>query len=206
MRFVLIADTHGAHYDVDIPDGDVLIHAGDILGDSLYMGQLRHINSWLEAHPHKLKIVVPGNHDGLFQSHLQLVREELWSATILKDEELVYEGVNIYGSPWTPTFLDWYFMLDERRLELAFSLIPDDTDILITHGPPRGILDVNSDGEKCGSFALTETVKRVRPELNVFGHIHESYGRIEHDGITYVNASVLDENYIACREPIIWDL
>jgi Icc-related predicted phosphoesterase len=122
----------------------------------------------------------------------QMARSWLSNCTYLIDDMVTVEGLNIYGSPWQPTFFDWAFNLDRGApLKEKWDLIPSTgVDILVTHGPPMGILDKVYDGERVGCEELAKAVKeRIKPRLHVFGHIHEEAGRLDQDGIIYVNAA-----------------
>jgi len=91
------------------------------------------------------------------------------------------------------------------KLAAVWSNVPADTDVLITHSPPFGILDVVN-GEHVGCRDLARELKRIRPRLHIFGHIHQSYGRIDRDGTIYVNAALRDEEYKLVNQPIVVDL
>ncbi len=189
MRIVCISDTHSYHQRTEVPDGDILLHAGDITR----FGKLADVESfdrWLGTLPHKHKIVICGNHDFCFQEEPAKARSSLTSAIYLEDESVEIEGLKIYGSPWQPWYGGWAFNV-ERGPALAekWARIPDDTQILITHGPPEGILDRTFRGEVVGDRELFDRVKVVKPRLHVFGHIHEAAGRMEIDGTTFINAS-----------------
>lgn len=204
MRLIFISDTHGEIPDV--PDGDVLIHCGD----ATMMGRRKEVenfNDWLGTLPHKNKLFIPGNHDFLFEENWKEAKDIMTNAICLKDEGLNINGIKFWGTPWCSRFGDWAFMHSEEGLKNEFSKIPEDTDILITHGPPNGILDkVVRGGWHVGSRALIEAIKRVKPEIVSFGHIHEGYGIIEQDGIKYINASICDVNYEPNNNPVIVDI
>jgi len=114
----------------------------------------------------------------------------------------------VYGSPWQPEFNDWAFNLPRKGRELAarWAAIPSGLDVLITHGPPFGILDRTSTGEHAGCELLRAAVERARPRLHVFGHVHEGYGVVERDGTIYVNASICDLSYRPVNAPVVVDL
>ena len=116
------------------------------------------------------------------------------------------DGLEVWGSPWQPWFHDWAFNL-ERGAALAekWAMIPDSTDLLITHGPPHGILDACFDGRRVGCEELTRAVERVRPKLHVFGHIHEAYGVVDDGTTLFVNASNCNLRYRPANAPIVVD-
>jgi len=201
-RAILLSDTHGRHDDVAVPDdGDLLIHAGDVTNRGS-RDEVEDFADWLSPRPHPHKIVVAGNHDRWIEKHPQRMPEILSDASYLQDGSTDAGPLTVWGSPWTPQFFDWSFMLP-RGDELAakWAQIPDDIDILVTHGPPRGILDRTRAGIDAGCDALRDRVFEIQPRLHVFGHIHEARGRVEHDGITFVNASCFESD-----SPFVVDL
>ena len=191
MRLVLISDTHGLHDRLEIPDGDILIHAGDMsnVGE---VDEIRDFADWFASCPHKHKLIIAGNHDFLFESEPAKARSLLRNCVYLQDSESVIGGLRFYGSPYTPRFFDWAFNQDRGPVSAArWAKIPAGIDVLITHGPPFGILDRNHLGLFTGCRDLLDAVQRVRPRLHVFGHIHEGAGMQTHKslGLTFVNAS-----------------
>lgn len=188
MRIVLVSDTHGYHSLTTVPDGDVLVHAGDVCRHG-GLEDVDDFNRWLGTLPHPHKVVICGNHDWCFEEKPDEARRRLTNAIYLQDSGCEIGGLTFYGSPWTPVFFDWSFMLPETELATKWAAIPDRVDVLITHGPPHGVLDFTNREEHAGSAALFDRVLRVRPRLHVFGHIHEAAGRFEHNGTTFVNAS-----------------
>lgn len=205
MRLVCLSDTHGRH-DVHVPDGDVLVHAGDLTGSGS-LAEIAKAHAWLADLPHAHKVVIAGNHDHGFQRTPDEARALMTGVTYLEDEGVAIEGVRFYGSPWQPWFFDWAFNL-QRGPDLAavWARIPDDTDVLVTHGPPRGILDRIHSGLEVGCDDLRAAVARVRPTVHVFGHIHEAYGELERDGTRFVNASTCTLRYEPTQPPIVVDL
>src|SRR6266545_2807137 len=186
---VCVSDTHGRHADTVVPAGDVFVHAGDLTRHGL-LEEVAEFDAWLASLPHRHKVVVCGNHDWCFQRAPDEARRRLRHAVYLQDEAVAIEGLRFYGSPWQPWFLDWAFNL-ARGPDLAakWALIPDDTDVLVTHGPPVGILDLTKRGDRTGCVDLLERVRIVRPKLHVFGHIHEAAGVARFGATLFVNAS-----------------
>jgi predicted phosphohydrolase len=205
-RIVCISDTHSVHDEIAVPFGDILLHAGD----STIVGEIKEItkfNEWLGTLPHKHKIIIAGNHDWLFQTNPYMARSLITNAIYLEDSFCEVIGLKIYGSPWQPWFFDWAFNLPRgKALAEKWALIPEDTDVLITHGPPHTILDETPRGDFAGCEELLEVVKRIKPKLHVFGHIHHSYGRLRKWDIEFVNACNCDEAYDPTNAPVVVDL
>lgn len=220
MRIVILSDTHGLHKKMvhPIPDGDVLIHPGDCL---MYgkIHELVEFNEWIGSFPHDIKILIAGNHDFCFEEMASLCRRTLTNAIYLENEGLSHGGLLFWGSPCQPEFLNWAFNSTPEQLLRYWKMIPKNTDVLITHCPPRGILDkavretINFSNnrsnvwESVGCEVLRPFVDDLPIKLNVFGHIHSSYGVEVVAGKTFVNAAICDENYTPCRKPIVvdWD-
>src|SRR5262245_50492496 len=188
MRIVCVSDTHGRHHLTEVPDGDILIHGGDLTRHGK-LEDVEEFNDWLGTFPHRHKLVICGNHDWCFQREPAAARARLTNAIYLEDAGCEIEGLKFYGSPWTLLFYDWAFMLSEPELAAKWALIPPGVDVLITHGPPYGVLDRTVHNELAGSRTLLDRVREVKPRLHVFGHIHEAAGRARIDGITFLNAS-----------------
>ncbi len=215
MKIVCLSDTHNCNDQITVPDGDVLIHAGDatVRGTE---SEVEDFLAWFSSLPHKHKVFVAGNHDWLFETNNRFARLLTANHNIkyLEDSFTDIEGLKIYGSPFQPRFFDWAFNLN-RGAELAekWKLIPDDIDILITHGPPNGILDEVPRKywiENTGCEELRKRVEEIavqrKLKLHVFGHIHCGYGQTEKFGVKFVNASNCDESYEPTQPPIVIDL
>lgn len=213
LKIVCISDTHNCNEQISVPDGDILIHAGDatITGT---VDEIVLFNEWFTNLPHKYKVFVAGNHDWLFETNNRFARNLLDKSIIyLQDSSVEIEGLKIYGAPWQPRFFDWAFNLN-RGAEMAekWELIPDDVDVLITHGPPNGILDEvprKNFIENTGCEELIKKVEKLRLnnlKLHIFGHIHCGYGTTEENGVTFVNASNCDESYEPTNPPIVIEM
>ena len=203
MKIVALADTHGQHDQLQVPDGDVLIHAGDMCGGNPF--DYGDFNQWIGTLPHPHKIVIAGNPDALFEDHADCL--PTYNYTYLQDEATTIDGVKFYGSPWTPPFLDWAFMAESAAIAKKWALIPQDTDVLITHGPPWGVGDVVRGEGHQGCADLMDAVLQVKPRFHVFGHIHEGYGMYGLlDRPTYINASVLNEYYQMVNAPTVIEI
>jgi Icc-related predicted phosphoesterase len=208
VRIVLISDTHTKHeLERYIPDGDVLVHAGDFMNSGYDARDIINFNGWLGRLPHKRKVVIAGNHDRFFEGdHASYAEGLLTNATYLLDSGVTIDGFKFYGSPWQPAFYDWAFNLPRgAALKAKWDLIPDDTDVLITHGPPYGIRDWAYPGrEHLGCQDLLEATMRVKPQVHVFGHIHGGAGAFVEPstGTRFVNAAFLNEQYQPWGTPI----
>lgn len=210
MKIVMISDTHGQHRKLKVPDGDILIHAGDAMTGGMDPREIVDLNDWFGELPHPSKIVIAGNHDFLFEK-VDTARGLFTNATYLQDEYTRVEGLKIYGSPWQPEFFNWAFNLPRgEALKRKWDLIPADTDILITHGPPWGYQDYvprwgkhEQYQEHVGCEELLKRVQEVKPMIHVFGHIHCGAGYTQDDHTTYVNAAVVDEQYRVRHSPTV---
>ena len=206
IRIVCISDTHGRHKKLKIPEGDILIHAGDITN----MGALDEVikfNKFLGTLPHPHKIIIAGNHDFAFEYSPEETQAVITNAIYLQDQEVTIEGVRIYGSPWQPRFHDWAFNLDRgAAIREKWDLIPEGLDILVTHGPAFGQGDIVNDGGHAGCEDLFLAIKRTQPKFHVFGHIHGGYGIFESEKTTFINASSCDEDYRPINKPILFDI
>ena len=198
-RIVCISDTHEQHDRIFVPVGDLLIFAGDmsLMGEEK---EIRRFNNWLGYLPHPHKVVIAGNHDWMFEKRPAEAEALITNATYLNDSGCVIEGLKIWGSPVQPEFCNWAF--NRRRgleIDRHWRMIPDDADILVTHGPPYGVLDTSHPGgHHLGCTDLMKAVDRVNPKLHVFGHIHGGAGWATlrcGEGPLFVNAAVLNEAY-----------
>jgi Icc-related predicted phosphoesterase len=208
MRLVFASDTHGLHDVLAVPDGDVFIHCGDLTNTG-ELSEIREVGKWLRRLPHRHKIVIAGNHDRAFEDEPETAQELVGAGAgviYLQDAEVNIDGVKFYGSPWQPWFLDWAFNL-QRGAEIArkWNLIPDGTDVLVTHGPPMTILDY-ANGQHLGCADLWKRVSEVGPKIHAFGHIHESSGEEDRDGTKFVNAAICDGEYFPVNPARVVDI
>jgi Icc-related predicted phosphoesterase len=211
MQVTFISDTHTKQNSIkpqDLPGGDILIHSGDCMNTGLYEFELIIFLDWfssLDQYTHK--ILIAGNHDWLFETkpkRTQEILQDYPNVTYLQDQSVEVMGLNIYGSPWQPEFNDWAFNVprNSTKMEEIWNQIPENTDILVTHGPPFSILDyVHWSKRNAGCELLYKRVMEVKPLIHCFGHIHNS-GYRQIDGINFFNASVLNENYDYVFKPI----
>jgi Icc-related predicted phosphoesterase len=200
LKIDCLSDTHSQHQKIHLPGGDIAVHCGDCSTGSLESA-LEFLD-WFKEQNYTHRILVAGNHDSIFELIPELMEEECKKRgiTLLNDSGCTIEGIKIWGSPVQPWFCDWAFNrqrgADIRR---HWNLIPPDTEILITHGPPYKIFDrvPKRDGssEHVGCEDLYRKVLQTQVKLHVFGHIHEDKGHAFLDGRLYLNASSLDGAY-----------
>jgi len=224
-KICCISDTHGFHRGIPhIEDCDILIHAGDWASGGTHVNELMAFLNWFNAQPATHKVLIAGNHDWIFEREPSVCRTVLSgypSVTYLEDSGCEIMGLKFWGSPWSKRFMNWAFNADPGEEILKhWNLIPNDTDVLVTHGPPFGYLDKSnnwnvSTGKKfddcLGDRDLRDALYRVMPELHVFGHIHGSGGTDTYwsdcgHKTTLVNASMVDEGYQTTRKPIYLEL
>lgn len=210
MRMVCISDTHGMHRQLEIPDGDLLIHSGDCLGVGT-LEEVEELDQWFAELPHKHKILIAGNHDWCFQNDPEEARSRVTQAHYLLDSALEIEGLRFWGSPWVPFFFNYAFNLERGKpLAERWAQIPQDTDVLITHGPPAGILDeiVSPKGTVIhpGCEDLAKRLETLSPRLHIFGHIHEGYGEQRIGNCRYINASSCNARFKPANPPIVLDI
>jgi Icc-related predicted phosphoesterase len=196
MRIACISDTHGFHRKLDVPEAEVLVHAGDFSARGGTVEELDDFNAWLGELPHRHKIVVAGNHDKLFEADPKLARARLSNAVYLEQSAVTLDGIRFWGCPVTPVLPHMAFAVQRGAAGKYWDKIPDQTEVLITHGPPFGILDKeNILAEHMGCMQLTKAVQRVRLRLHIFGHIHGGRGREQGpNGTQFVNCAVLQSN------------
>lgn len=209
MRLVVISDTHNRHKRLEVPEGGVLVHAGDLTGRG-ELHELRVAAAWLNNLPHEHKIVIAGNHDFCLEDSTKRREAEamLFGCTYLHDQSVTINGIKFYGSPYQPWFYDWAFNMKRGGpLQEKWAQIPADTDVLITHGPPFGFGDRTERGERVGCEDLAQAIARVQPRYHLFGHIHEDPGVWQPDGpTTFVNACVCDLGYNPIQSPVVLDI
>jgi Icc-related predicted phosphoesterase len=230
MKICAISDTHNRHKNMKqkyFKECDIVIHSGDATGRG-ESGEIEAFVKWYSKLPCDTKIFTPGNHDFGFEKDPKRYRKlfEDNGIVLLMNESYTINNIKIFGSPWTPHFFDWAFnaarhekdfYYDSRTgymktyplIKSFWDAIPDDTNILVTHGPPYGILDELTfvDGTPKGEFVgceeLSKAIERVKPNIHIFGHIHCGYGEVHRDGVSYYNASICDEQYAPTNLPHI---
>lgn len=201
MKIVMISDTHGLC--PEIPSGDILIHAGDLTNRG-YRSDVHRQLCWLEKEMTKFRhtILVPGNHDFYFEGRSRDSKKDCrdLGINLLLHKELVLDGIKFFGSPYTPNYHNWAFNVARNEISKYWEQIPSDTRVLITHGPPYRILDFEEQVHY-GDRELLKKVKKLSDlKLHVFGHIHDSFGRLEQDGKIFVNAAYRKHQQILVEE------
>ena len=160
------------------------------------------------AQKHQYKIFIAGKHDFWFESRPHEIQELIPDNLIyLENSGVTIEGINIWGSPIQPWFEDWAFNRNRGAdIKKYWDLIPSNTNILITHGPPYGYLDKNHYGKHVGCEELALAVERIKPQFHIFGHIHEGYGSVTPNETQFINASLLNERYFYTNDPYVFKL
>tara|TARA_R110000772_G_scaffold266416_1_gene388862 strand:- start:444 stop:1163 length:720 start_codon:yes stop_codon:yes gene_type:complete len=227
MRITVISDTHTRHGLIpkeDLPGGDLIIHAGDIMNSGYNKNDIQDFCAWLHSlDQYEDKVFIAGNHDRMFQNHpieSNMVVNSYGSVIYLQDDDFVIYGdgpngdmpennIRIYGSPWQPEFYNWAFNLPKNGTQLAkkWEDIPKNVDILITHCPAFGVLDTitGRPWDPLGCELLAQRIEQIRPKIHVCGHIHSGYGYEFINNTHFFNASVLDENYEYSQKPMTFD-
>jgi Icc-related predicted phosphoesterase len=193
MKIVALSDTHGFHRKIDVPKGDVLVYAGDFGADRIE--RFYQMVKWFKDQPHPIKLYVPGNHDTLVERDWDESQKQLngVGVDVLLNSGIKIDGVHFWGYPYIPPIIGyWAFERDPDFRRYTVNKIPDDVDVLISHGPVYMKLDLSSTGHRCGCTILEKKVEEVRPKLFICGHVHEAYGSISYGDIEYYNVSMTD--------------
>ena len=183
MKILHLSDTHGLHHKIkDLPETDVIIHSGDISHNGDESEVLDFLNWYIDL-PYRHKIFVTGNHD-LCLWDAEGIEDLPDNLYFLQDRGVEIDGVKFFGLGY----------------DHSEQLIPNDTDIVVTHEPPVMILD-SSAGTHWGNAPLRNRILDIKPRYHLFGHAHNSYGTIKQDGIVFSNASLLDDMNRMVRKP-----
>lgn len=217
VKIVALSDTHGFHKNLKIPDGDMLIHAGDF-SMRAKLNDVVQFAEWFKKQPHQYKIVVAGNHDVYCDGQKEWTKEEFFPAIYLDHEEATVHGYKVFGSPYSSCIYEpspWSFDYPPKgpRSKALWSQIPEFTDILITHGPPKGVGDWVPDihpkeDHNVGDANLLYYVKQRLPRVHIFGHIHEGYGVHTYPFFTtrFYNACICNRQYKPDNPITVFDL
>lgn len=198
LKIDCISDTHNQHNQLTLPGGDVLIHAGDMTLNGTSK-EIFNFLEWYDNQKYNHLILIPGNHDFGFESNawdIFAYECKKRHINLLNDSGCEVEGIRIWGSPIQPWFHDWAFNRHRGpEIKKHWDLIPENTEILVTHGPPYGILDWVKNGELVGCEELLAKIMKTQIKCHIFGHIHEAYGHQYKNDQLFVNASCLNEYY-----------
>lgn len=199
---VCLSDTHGLHDGLELPEGDILVHAGDVCNHGSLVEAV-HFLGWFESvGDYQHGVLIAGNHDRAFEDDALIRGLMPENIHYLNDSGVTIGGLRFWGSPVTPFFRNWAFNRHEDEIGRHWAKIPDGVDVLITHGPPQGILDRILDGEEVGCPQLLKVVRRIQPQLHLFGYIHEGHGTEVHGPTRFVNASICTVEYEPIHLPI----
>jgi Icc-related predicted phosphoesterase len=202
MKLIIISDTHGEQEKLGTLSGDVLIHCGDMF--NMFGSDdddFDRMDAWFGKQQFDLIVCVGGNHDFELEKRSLYTDKPFKNAVYLEGTSLEYQGLIIHGAPWVPELRGQAFFKEESELRNCWSAIPKGVDILITHTPPAGILDVSSGGLKLGCEHLSAELKAKAPSLHCFGHVHASSGVHVAGKTTYINAAQVNSHFKISREP-----
>lgn len=210
MIVKVLSDTHNDHLELDQDslECDILIHCGDF-GTKGNFTEAENFLLWYVKQPAKYKLLVSGNHDKRFKTHPDLLKLAYdLGIKVLTNKEIVINGYKFYGGDFVPWYRNGVCQVDLDTRTEAWRNVPIDTSVLITHVPPRGILDTNIKGQHCGCDQLLSKVNEVRPAYHVFGHLHEEGGKVKNiGGVTFINAANKDRLYKTVRfKPMEFEL
>lgn len=203
LKLTFLSDTHNFQKLLPVEEigtGDIVFHSGDISSQGFEF-EVRNFLDWYNSLNYTYKVFIAGNHDLSFEHKPELIQEileEYPDIIYLEDSLVEILGLKVYGAPWQPEFYDWAFNLPRNgpELEEKWNKIPDDTDVLLTHGPPHKINDtVINRPENLGCEKLLDRVLEVKPLIHSFGHIHTGRGVKDFNGTLFLNSSILDERY-----------
>ncbi len=200
MKVKLISDTHGQAQSLGKLSGDVLIHCGDMF--NLFKtsdAAIQRMDDWFGQQDFDLILCVGGNHDLEIEKKLRSNAQPFKNATFLHGASHEHQGIKFYGAPWVPDLRGQAFYRTDAELKEEWKAIPKDTDVLITHTPPLGVLDKSSQGMILGCKHLVKTVRKIKPKLHCFGHVHASSGMLEGKHTTFINAAVAGRGHQIVR-------
>ena len=205
MKIVFISDTHGLHNELELPEGDMIIHGGDITDHGTKEEVIDFLN-WFKHLDYSTKIFIGGNHDIYLDEYpvdlLELIPDNI---TYLRNNSVEIKKIKIWGSPTTPDFMEWAFGMKREEMKNHWKYMPEEIDILLTHSPPYQILDKSGEFKSLGCKELLLKVEKLKPRFHLFGHVHASYGQIKINGTEFVNGSNLDSYKGLVNPPIELD-
>lgn len=220
-RILILSDTHGLHRALPhpLPDADIIVHAGDMTNRGTMEECMRALG-WFNALPYKYRICIAGNHDLFLDpdhidcpsspSAIEAILPKADGFFYLNDSGCEVEGIRFWGSPVQPEFFHWaYNRMRGPEIQEHWDLIPENTDVLITHGPAYKLVDECPDFrfpnsnvmENVGCVNLAKTIEKIKPKLHICGHIHGAYGHVYNGDTLHVNGSICTENYSPTNKP-----
>lgn len=201
MKIVAISDVHQKWDNIVIPECDLLISAGDYSFHGTE-AVVKAFHLWLNKQPAKHIISVQGNHELWVEDNFEEAKELVFDIApkihFIQESSLEIEGIKIHCSAITPFFCNWAWNRERgEEIRKHWDKIPNDIQILITHGPRHGILDLTPNGERVGCKDLGQKIDQLKHlKLHVFGHVHGSSGEKSFNGVQYLNACICDERYL----------
>lgn len=207
MKLVCISDTHNRHHQLEVPTGDVLIHAGD-LSEGGTRREIIDFLQWFAKQPHPHKICVAGNHDFYLEKLTAAERNKLIPETVnfLLENAVQIGGLTFWGSPYITQEGNWAFTKSISALEKSWRKIPSETAVIITHSPPYAILDQSSQQTSLGSDSLRKQIEQLKPTYHIFGHLHDNYGVVKRGDTTFINATSFNSHYALINPPIVVEI
>lgn len=220
MKIVAISDTHNYHKLLStmdwLPPADLLIHGGDICSRGNRLEVQDFLDWFFRLDQYKYKVFIAGNHDKCLEQYPLMLKNTIFPEGVhyLNDSGVEIEGIKIWGSPIQPWFYNWAFNRQRGAdIKKHWDLIPNDTQILVTHGPPFKILDEvlrwnpANPSKNVGCEDLSKKIEELNDlKVHIFGHIHEAYGEENINGVKYLNASVLDSYYDLVNKPHVFEI
>jgi Icc-related predicted phosphoesterase len=210
MNLAILSDTHGHHRKLTAPSGDIVIHCGDFSWKS-NLAEIIDFLEWYSKLEYTHRVLVAGNHDRFPARHadrfLALIRH--YGVIYLENSQCNVEGIKIYGSPFSADYgpAGAFMYSGETAGQRMWARIPENTDILVTHGPPYGFGDFSlSEGIHSGCRQLLQRIHIIKPAYHVFGHIHEGYGVYAGENTVFINASLTDRAENMVHRPIVVSL
>lgn len=222
MKVLFISDPHTFHKSIiDLPEADAICCSGDICLRGEFEEAVSFL-AWFSSLPYKHKVFTVGNHDicfdpnhgryGIFKENFnagvenpidrieELIPE---GVHFLNRSGVVLDGIKFWGAPDTPWFHNWAFNIHREtpEMEAVWDEMPEDVDVLLTHGPPFKVLDYTIEGLYVGCEVLARKLETIKPKVHSFGHIHEDYGAIEKGGTLFLNSSVVNRRYWVVNKP-----
>ncbi|TQD39601.1 metallophosphatase domain-containing protein [Haloflavibacter putidus] len=203
MNIICISDTHNQHRLLNIPYGEVLVHTGDFTEGGTKR-EVVDFFKWFAQQPHPYKVCIAGNHEFYLEKINTTQLAEIIPSNVhyLFQSSICIENVKFWGSPYSPINSRWAFSKTSNAIAKHWEKIPQDTDVLLTHTPPYNILDESEAEVALGCEHLRKRVEKIQPQFHIFGHLHNNYGKISRNKITYVNATSFNKNSKLINSPI----